>query len=48
MIRFSFSLGGCVDEVIDNRTNDQGYKYVYFLQYHTLAIIHFMSGEGAC
>ena len=47
MILFSFPLDGCVDEVIDNRTNYQGYKYVYFLQYHTLTVIHFMNGEGA-
>ena len=36
MILFSFLFGGCVDEVVDNRTNYQGYKYVYFLQYHTV------------
>ena len=28
--------------------NYHGYKYVYFLQYHTLTFIHFMNGEGAC
>ena len=30
------------------RTNDQGYKYVCFLQYHTMGVIHFMNGEGVC
>ena len=44
----SFPLGGCVDEVADNRTNYQGHKYVYFLQYHTLTVIYFMNGEIAC
>ena len=48
MILFSFPLGGCVDKVVENQTNYQGHKYVYFLQYHTLAVIHFMSGEGVC
>ena len=48
MILFSFRLGGYVDEVVGNRTNYQGYKYVYFLQFHTLTIIHFMNGKGAC
>ena len=47
-ILFSFPLGGCVDEVVDNRTNYQGYKYVHFLHYHTLTVIHFMNGRGAC
>ena len=46
MILF-FPLGGCVDEVVDNRTNFQGYKYVYFLQYHRLTVIHLMNDEGA-
>ena len=31
MMLFSFPLGGCVDEVVDNRPDYQGYKYVYFL-----------------
>ena len=31
MIFFSFPLGRCVDEVVDNEKNYQGYKYVYFL-----------------
>ena len=48
MIHFSVLLGGCVDEVVYNRTNYQGYKYVYFLQYHTLTVIRFMYGEGVC
>ena len=48
MMLFSFPLGGCVDEVVDNRTNYQGYKYVHFLHYHTLTVIHFMNGRGAC
>ena len=46
MILISFPLGGCVDEVADNQTNYQGYKYIYFLQYHTLRVIYFMNGEG--
>ena len=37
---FSFPLGGCVGEVVDNRTNYQGYKYVYFLQHHTLTVMN--------
>ena len=45
---FPFPKGECVDEVVDNWTNYEGYKFVYFLQYHTLAVIHFMNGEGAC
>ena len=48
MILFSFSFGGCANDVVDNRINYQGYKYVYFLQYQTLTVIHFMNGEGAC
>ena len=44
MILFSFSLGGCVDEVVDIRTNYQGYKYGYFLQYHTLTVIYVING----
>ena len=48
MTLFSFPLGGCVDEVVDDRTNYQGYKYVYFIQYRTLTFIHFVNGEGAC
>ena len=32
MVLISFRSGGCVDKVVDNRTNYQGYKYVYFLQ----------------
>ena len=48
IILFSFPLGGCIDEVVDNRTNYQGYKYICFLQYHSLAVIHFMNGEGSC
>ena len=48
MILFSFPLGGCADDVVDNLANYQGYKYVYFLQYHTLTVIHFMNSEGAC
>ena len=48
MILFSFPLVGCFDEVVNNRTNYQGYKYVYFFQYHTLTVIHFMDGEGVC
>ena len=45
MILFSFPLKGCVDEVDENRTNHRGYKYVCFLQYHTLSVIYFMNGE---
>ena len=48
MILFSFPLGGCADYVVDNLANYQGYKYVYFLQYHTLTVIHFRNSEGAC
>ena len=45
---FSFPLGGCVDKAVDNRTGYQGYKYVYFLQYHTSTVIHFINGKRAC
>ena len=48
IIFVSFRFGGFVHEVVDNWTNYQGYNYVYFLQYHTLTVIHFMNGEGAC
>ena len=48
MILFSFSLGGCVDEVVDIRTNYQGYKYGYFLQYHTLTVIYVINGGEDC
>ena len=45
----SFPSGRCLDVVFDNRTNHQGYKSVYFLQYHTLTvIIYFMDGEEVC
>ena len=47
MTLFSFPLGGSVD-VVENRTKYQGYKNIYFLQYHTLTVIHFMHGGGAC
>ena len=36
---------GCVDEVVDNQANYEGYKYVYFLHYHTLTGVKFMIGE---
>ena len=43
---FSFPSGGCVDDVVGNRTNYHGYKDdAYFLQYHTLVAIHFMNHE---
>ena len=45
MILF-FPPGGCVDEDVDNRTNYQGYKYINFVWYHTLSVLHFMNGEG--
>ena len=48
MILVSFSHGGCVDKVVDNRTNYQGYRYVYFLQYDTLTVISIMNGEEVC
>ena len=48
MILISFPLGGCVDEVLHNRKNYAGNKYIYLLRYHTLTVIHFMNGEGAC
>ena len=48
MILFSFPLGRWADEVVDNRANYQQYKYVYFLLYHTMTVIHFMNGEGVC
>ena len=46
MILISFPLGGCDDEIVDSLKNYQGCKRVYFLQYHTLKVIHFMNGEG--
>ena len=46
MILFSFPICGCFDENVDNRINYEGYKYVCFLQYHTLTVIHFTNGEG--
>ena len=36
---------GCVDEVVDDQTNYEGYKYVYFLHYQTLTGVKFMIGE---
>ena len=48
MILFSFPSGEYVDEVGDNGTHYQGYKYIYFIQYHTLTVNHFKNGEGAC
>ena len=48
MVLVSFPLGGCVYEVVNNQTNYQVYKYVYFFQYHTLTTIHFMSGKKVC
>ena len=47
-ILVSIPLCGCADEVVDNRTNYQGCKYVYFLRYHTLTVINFMNGQGFC
>ena len=41
----SFRLDGCVDDDGDNWKNYQGYKYVYFLQYHTFTFIHSLNGE---
>ena len=46
MILFSFPLDGCVDEVVSNQTNHQRCKYIYFLQYRTLTVSHFINGEG--
>ena len=40
VILVSFPSGGCVDVVVDNQRNYQEYKYVYFLQYHTLTYHH--------
>ena len=39
---FLFSLGGCFDEVVDNRTNYQGYKCVYqgYKCVHSFSITH--------
>ena len=48
MILFTFPLGGCVDEFVDIRTNYQGYKYGYFLQYHTLTVIYVINGGEDC
>ena len=48
MILASFPLGECVDEVVKNRSNYQGCKYVCLLHYHTLTVIHLMNGEGVC
>ena len=40
-ILFSFSLGGCVEEVVNNQLNYQRCKYIrLFPEYKTLAIIH--------
>ena len=44
-ILVSFPLGGCVDEVVDNQTNDQRYTYAHLLYCHTLTVLHFMNGE---
>ena len=48
MLLVSFPSGGCVDEAVYNRTNYQGYKYVYFFRYHTLTVIGFINGEVVC
>ena len=48
MILFSVPLGGCVDVIVNNRINYEGYKYVCFFWYHTLTVIRFMDGEEAC
>ena len=48
MILVSFPSGGYVDEPVDNQKIWQGYKYVYFIRYHTLTVINFMNGEGVC
>ena len=46
-ILVSFLSGGCVDEVVDNWADYQWYEYdVYFLQCHTLTVIHDINGEG--
>ena len=46
---FLFSLGGCVDEVVDSQADYQGYRYdVNFLRWHIFAVIHSMNGEGIC
>ena len=42
MILFSFLLGGCVDEVVLNRSNYQGYLNTYY------SVIHFINGKEAC
>ena len=48
MALISFPSGGGVDEVVDNRTNYQGYKYVHFLRDHIFTVINFMNDEGVC
>ena len=45
MILVSFPSGGCVHEIVDNRANYQGCKYIYFLQYHILIGRYFINGE---
>ena len=42
MIIFPFPLGGCVDEVVLNRSNYQGYLNTYY------SVIHFINGKEAC
>ena len=48
MILASSSSGECVDEAVDNRTNYQGYIYIYFFRYPTLTVISFMDGVRVC
>ena len=48
MMLVSFLSGGFVDEAVDNRANDQGYKNVYFLWYHTFTGISFINGDQVC
>ena len=45
----SFPSGGCVNDAVDKRTDQQGYQYdVHFLQCHAFTAVHFMNGGGVC
>ena len=48
MILVSYPSCDCVDEVADNWTSYQGYKYVYFRRYHILSVNNFMNGKVVC
>ena len=45
----SFPSGGCVDDVVDNQINYQGFQFdVYYIECHRCTVRCFIKGERVC